>query len=177
MTSTCILHNARTCGKHKTIENYRLSNRIKIVYGYDWKSKSDNIVLIKEDIIDKIINELSDEFYMRFEFEILGGKDGSIYCDICRQIKQSDIAIFDLSTNNLNVVFELGIAIGTGAYVFMLRSAHSHRQPRNLSDLNGILEYRFTRLDGRLRFQSNFERSLKIKLKNVAQKRWDSLTK
>jgi hypothetical protein len=176
MSTNCLLHNTITCGKRKTIERYRLTNHIKIVYGYDWESTSDNIVLIYE-LINKITNELSKKFPVKFEFQSLGGKDGSIYCDICRQIKQADVAIFDLSKNNLNVIFELGLAIGIGTYVFMLRSTHYKKQSKGISDLNGILEYRFSRHAGRLQFQSDFKRSLIRKLISVAKKRLENLDK
>ena len=170
MATNCFLHNTITCGKRKTIERYKSSSRIKIVYGFDWVSTSDNSALIYE-MVNKIIKKLESEFPVKFEFQSLGGKDGSIYCDICRQIKQSDIAIFDLSTSNLNVIFELGLAVGAGAYVFMLRSMHSRRQLRTLSDLNGILEHRFSRRGGHLKFQANFSQSLERKLRTVARKR------
>lgn len=165
------MHNRRNCTKRKTIERYKSSNKIKIVYGYNWHTSSDNIVLIKDEI-DKVIDEVSNAYpLLKIQFQLLGGKDGSIYCDICRQIQQADIAIFDISTNNLNVIFELGLAIGSGAYVFMLSSTHYQRTRKNLSDLNGILEYRFGRSGGRIKFQSNFKRSFKNRLKFVTKRR------
>lgn len=170
MISNCILHNSRTCGKRQTIQRYRDKNKVKIVFGYDWHSTSDNVALIYE-VVQKITDSLMKKYDVQFDFQSLGGKDGSIYCDICRQIQQADIALFDISTNNLNVIFELGLAIGSGAYVFMLRSSHYGKPKRVISDLNGILEYRFTRREGRLKFQANFERSLKSKLKLLAEKK------
>lgn len=102
-----------------------------------------------------------------FEMRMLGCKDGSIYCDICRQIRSADVVPFDVSTNNLNVLFELGLAIGSGAYVFIVRSNHRPRG-RGLFDLNGILEYRFSRRSGSMRFEADFRGSLERKVRAAA---------
>ena len=132
MITNCLLHNRRNCAKRKAIERYRAGNRLKIVYAYDWHTTSDNLVLIKDEI-DKVINQTNQKYpTVKIDFQLLEGKDGSIYCDICRQIQQADIAIFDLSTNNLNVIFELGLAIGSGAYIFIILSAHCRRAQKNL---------------------------------------------
>jgi len=171
MTINCFLHNEQNCTKQANIDRARKNKFVKIVYAYDWKSHSDNATLIHEEVMS-IIGELKDEFpSIKFRFNSLGGKDGSIYCDICRQISSADVGLFDLSTDNLNVVFELGLALGAGIYAFILRSRHSQRRSGSLSDLNGILEYRFSRRNGRLSFQANFRRSLKTKLRYAARER------
>jgi len=166
MPSTCMLHNTTTCAKRRTIEKAKTDNTIRIVHGYDWGTHSDNAALIYDEVMS-VVRELNQEFKTKITFNSLGGKDGSIYCDICRQIRSADVALFDLSTNNLNVTLELGMAIGTGAFVFILRSKHYQRAPRALSDLNGILEYRFSRRSGRINFEADFRRSLKMKLKKI----------
>ncbi len=170
MSTTCLLHNSRTCGKRKTIERRRRDNLVRIVYAYDWNTQSDNTALIYDEVMS-VVRDLKQEFPVRFSFRPLGAKDGSIYCDICRQIKSADVALFDLSTYNLNVIIELGLAIGVGTYVFLLRSAHYQQRQRALSDLNGILEYRFSRRSGRLTFQADFQRSLRSKLRLAAKRR------
>ncbi|MBU1693262.1 MAG: nucleotide-binding protein [Verrucomicrobia bacterium] len=170
MTINCLLHNANTCGKEGTIGRARSDGSVRIVYAYDWHTHSDNTALIYEEVMS-VINELKPKFPLKFSFRSLGAKDGSIYCDICRQIRSADIAIFDLSTYNQNVIFELGLAIGVGTYVFILRSRHYRRRTGTLSDLNGILEYRFSRRSGRLKFDTDFKQSLKRKLRNAAKRR------
>lgn len=170
MAATCLLHNSRICGKRGTIERSRGDDLVRIVYAYDWNTQSDNIALIRWEVMS-VVRSLKQNFPVRFSFNSLRAKDGSIYCDICRQIKSADVALFDLSTYNLNVILEIGLAIGIGTYVFILRSAHYQQRPRALSDLNGILEYRFSRRSGRLTFQSDFKRSLRAKLRLVAKRR------
>jgi hypothetical protein len=120
-----------------------------------------------------MIQEVKTEYPVKFSVKSLGAKDGSIYCDICRQIKSSDIALFDISSDNLNVIYELGLAVGAGAYVFILRSRHQRRRIGALSDLNGILEYRFSRRNGRLTFEADFRRSLKNKIRRAARRRME----
>lgn len=169
--STCLLNNNRVCSKQKSIDKTWADNQIRIVHAYDWNSKSDNLALLYDEIM-KVLNKFKKEYpLLKFSFNTLRGNDGSIYCDICRQIKSASVALFDLSTNNLNVILELGMAIGAGAYVFILKSKHYKRGVHSLSDLNGILEYRFTRKSGLLKFEADFQKSLKSKLRIVAKRK------
>lgn len=174
ISSTCLLHNNRTCGKRKAIERTKHDNRVRIVYAYGWNTQSDNAALIYDEVMT-VIKKVKKKFPgLKFSFDYLGAKDGSVYCDICRQIKSADIALFDLSKYNLNVILELGLSIGVGAYVFILRSRHYPKRQGALSDLNGILEYRFSRRSGRMTFQADFQRSLKSKLRLVAKRRMEN---
>ncbi len=166
MISNCMLHNERECSKREAIDQYRSLNKVLIVNGFDWNTITDNPALLYE-FINRIARDISGRYSVPIEFEGLGGREGSIYCDICEQIQKAEIALFDVSTSNPNVVFELGLAISSGAYVYILRSKHA-KQPRKLvSDLNGVLEYRFTRRAGNLVFESDFKASLTQKLVKV----------
>jgi nucleoside 2-deoxyribosyltransferase len=90
-------------------------------------------------------------------------------------IKKSDIVIFNLSTNNPNVIFELGLAVGSGAYVFLLRSRHYSINTKVLLDLNGILEYRYTRRNGHYNFDSDFKGALEKKIRLLVRKKRNKL--
>jgi nucleoside 2-deoxyribosyltransferase len=138
------------------------------MYGYDWNIKSDNFDLISKEVM-AVLGILEKAYPLEFSFDRLRGKDGNIYCDICHQIQSANVVLFDVSTHNPNVVLELGLAIGTGKYVFILRSKHHKRPPSSLSDLMGTLEYRFSRKSGNLKFQANFRRSLMAKLLYIAK--------
>jgi hypothetical protein len=168
MKTTCMLHNNKSCAKENSIKRAHEDNYIRVVYGYDWNTHSDNYVLIFEQV-EAAVAKFSRKYSNEVKFERLGGKDASIYCDICRQIQSADIAIFDLSTNNLNVILELGLSIGTGKYIFIVRSKHYKRISHSISDLNGILEYRFSRRYGRIKFAVDFQRSLLAKLRHIAK--------
>jgi hypothetical protein len=175
MDALCLLHNNRTCGKRKTIDSARSSNTVRVAYAYDWGSHSDNSALIYEEV-QRTFLDLRRKFPgLEFSFNALRGKDGSIYCDICRQLRSADIVLCDISTHNSNVVLELGLAIGSGTYVFVLRSTH-YRRRKGLSDLDGVLEYRFSKKDGQMNFQADFRGSLKRKLTLVSKRRMRSVT-
>jgi hypothetical protein len=154
------------CAKQGAIQSLQKDDIVRVVFGFDWGTMSDNYVLIYE-YVAKILKEMEETTGVKGIFSMLGGRDGSIYCDICSQINSADIALFDVSSHNVNVAFELGLALGTGAYVFALRSQHQKRSKRSFSDLNGILEYRFSRRLAVLKFETNFEQSLRAKLKKI----------
>ena len=168
MSPICLLHNSKSCTRTRSIENAHRDNHIRIMYGYDWNTQSDNYNLICTEVRD-LLGKLEKAYSLNFSFEPLHGKDGNIYCDICHQIQSANVVLFDVSTHNPNVILELGIAIGTGKYVFILRSKHYKLPPSSLSDLRGILEYRFSRKSGSLKFQANFRRSLTLKLIHIAK--------
>ena len=170
MIKNCMLHNKRECSKRALINRYRLRKEILIVYGFDWGSSSDTSALIY-DFVDEKIKSIGSKYGVKIKFQKLGSKEGSIYCGICYAIQKADVAIFDISTNNLNVIFELGLAIGSGAYVYILRSRHYSRSAKSLSDINGILEYRFTRKSGLLNFDTDLEKRLKFKIRDIAKKK------
>lgn len=169
MSSNCLLHNTRTCGEKNTIKRDQSNKHVRIVMAYDWNTITDNTALIY-DLVNDVIQEVKADYPIKYSLNSLGAKDGSIYCEICRQIKTANIALFDLSSYNFNVIFELGLAIGAGAYVFILRSRHQKRKIGALSDLNGILEYRFSRRGGNLSFDTDFRKSLKNKMRLLARR-------
>ena len=167
----CLLHNTRGCTKANAIENVKCDNKVRVIVSYDWGTQSGSMALIRNKI-KEIFDEMKQEFPgVKFLLQDLRGKDGSIYCDICRQIRSADVALFELSTYNLNVVIELGLAINAGDYVLILRSAHYTLKPEILSDLQGILEYRYSNRGGILKFQANFVRTLKAKLRFTARRK------
>ena len=164
------MHNRKECSKRSFINKYKLKKEILIVYGFDWGSSTDTPSLIY-DFIDKNIKPIGLKYGMNIKFQKLSSKEGSIYCGICYAIQKADIAIFDISTHNINVIFELGLAIGSGVYVYILRSRHQSRLRNFLSDLSGILEYRFTRKGGILIFDTNLEERLKYKIRLIARRK------
>ena len=168
MVKNCLLHNRRECSKRLLINNYKRKKEILIVYGFDWGSSTDTPALIYE-FIDNKIKPIGLKYGMDIKFQKLGSKEGSIYCGICYAIQKADIAIFDISTHNLNVIFELGLAIGSGVYVYILKSRHQTHLRNSISDLNGILEYRFTRRSGILIFDTDLQERLKYKIRLIAK--------
>jgi hypothetical protein len=174
MDRLCLLHNEKTCARKEEIQRAKSSSTVRVMNAFDWGSASDNEALIYEEAA-KVFSHLRSAFpKLEFSYDSLRGKDGSIYCDICAQIRSSDVVVFNLSTNNPNVILEMGLAVGFGTYVFVVRSNH-YRKPKGLSDLNGILEYRFSRSGGRMKFEADFPRSLERTLRSVARQRMRTL--
>jgi hypothetical protein len=167
-TPTCLLHNSRTCVKNNIITEARQDQSVRIVIAYDWGAPITGIELIKTKI-DKIFNGLKEDYPVTFIVRDLRGKDGVIFCDICRQIRSADIAIFEMSTYNLNVIFELGLAVNAGNYVMVVRSKHYKKRDQNISDLAGQLEYRYTTRNHKLKFEADFASTLTSKLRIAAK--------
>jgi len=174
MDGLCLLHNERTCARKEAIQRAKSSSTVRVMNAFDWGSASDNEALVYEEA-QKVFSRLRSAFpELEFSYHALGGKDGSIYCDICAQIRSADVVVLNLSTNNPNVILELGLAVGSGAHVFVVRSNH-YRKQKGLSDLNGILEYRFSRSGGRMKFEADFPGSLERTLRSVARERMRTL--
>jgi hypothetical protein len=62
---------------------------------------------------------------------------GILWDEVTDAIRHSDISIFDISENNPNVLIELGLAVGFGRQVFLLKSTRSDHVKRP-SDLAWI---------------------------------------
>ena len=170
MIDNCLLHNRKNCSKREFIQRYKRQSKTLIVYGYDWGYSSDTPALIYE-FIERKIRPIAEESSIELQFEGLEGKEGSVYCGICQLIQKADIAILDITTNNFNVIFELGLSVGSGAYVYLLRSKHKPYQKNVFSDLNGILEYRFTRRGGKLKFEADLEKDLLNRIRYLAKEK------
>jgi len=171
MIDTCLINSSKGCSRLSEINQNKKSNNIQIAYAWDWNISSDNPALIYE-FCERELVPYAKELGLNIVFQSLGGKQtGSIFCDICKEIQKSDIIFFDISSHNINVLFELGLAIGSGAIVYLLRSKHQKKPAKSFSDLNGILEYRFTRSGGNLKFESNLVGDIAFKLRTIAKLR------
>jgi hypothetical protein len=169
MIDTCLINKASGCSRISEIEFVKKGNVVQVAYAFDWGINTDTPALI-HDLFYFELKPKAEKLGINLKFQGLGGKQtGSIFCDICCEIQKSDIILFDISSHNINVLFELGLAIGSGAYIYLLRSKHQKRPSKNFSDLNGILEYRFTRSGGRLRFHGNLISDIMSNLSSIAR--------
>lgn len=169
MIDTCLINKLSGCSRLTEINSIKKSNKVILSYAFDWNTHSDTSALIF-DLYYYKLKSFASELGIELDFQVLGGKQtGSIYCDICCEIQKSDIILFDISSHNINVLFELGLAIGSGAFVYILRSKHQKTPTKNFSDLNGILEYRFTRSKGILKFENDLIGDLMLKLKYITE--------
>jgi hypothetical protein len=140
MIETCLINKLSGCSRLNEIHSVRKSEKVQLSYAFDWGTNSDTPALIYDLFAFELI-PIADKYGIDLVFQGLGGKQtGSIYCDICCEIQKSDIILVDISSHNINVLFELGLAIGSGAFVYLLRSKHQKKPSKDFSDLNGILE-------------------------------------
>jgi len=115
-----LLHNENTCAREATIERSQGKQDRQVVHAFDWGSQSDNAALVHEEVM-RVIANLRRIPSVNSHSMFWGAKDGSIYCEY---VGRSDplILVFSTSVHTIrNVVFELGLAIGSGTYVFVLR--------------------------------------------------------
>lgn len=66
-------------------------------------------------------------------------KTGDFTCKLCAMIQASDLAMFDISTLNANVLMELGFAFGLGKDVIILKNKKS-KLPVNLGAFD-VVQY------------------------------------
>lgn len=71
-------------------------------------------------------------------------------CNICEDIQESEIAVFDISDNNANVAFEMGLALGTGTIAIFIRN--EKKKSVQFSNLAGMAELRFRKTKKGVRF-------------------------
>lgn len=171
MIDTCLINKTSGCSRLNEIESINDSNTVQIAYAYDWGVSTDTPALI-HDLFYFKLKPKAEEIGINLKFQGLGGQQtGSIFCDICCQVQKSDIILFDISTHNINVIFELGLAIGSGSYIYLLRSKHQKRPMKEFTDLKGILEYRFTRRGGSLIFNGDLVGKIITNLSSIARTR------
>ena len=82
-------------------------------------------------------NHTSEKTYKSWECLNVGGQ--IIFCEICKAINSSGVAISDITTLNFNVMFELGYALGLGKAVLPVRDT-SYVRDGKLFDELGIFD-------------------------------------
>jgi hypothetical protein len=64
-------------------------------------------------------------------------------CKICQQMQCSDLCLFDLRNENLNVAIEFGVAFGKGLQSILLFKKNDHKSNTIPTDLSGIVSVEF----------------------------------
>lgn len=91
------------------------------------------------DTIENAIHLLQNKDPSWFSWKSLpiGGK--IIFCEICKAIREADVVVADITTFNLNVMFEIGFAIGLAKPIRLIRDP-SYEKDRKLFDRIGVLD-------------------------------------
>lgn len=113
---------------------------LNVVLGYQFVSeKYDSNLLIQNlrlslnNAIDSY-NEINSSNRIHLSFKPLQSRVGEhLFNEIARDILSADIAIFDTSDLNPNVMIELGIALTSGVSVVPIRQENSPNPPSDIS--------------------------------------------
>lgn len=115
-------------------------NTLNVVFGLQYKSQHYNtdhlIKNIREHVEEaiKMYNEKHPKNKIESQFEKLtAGYGEHLFNTIARSIISSDIAIFEVSDQNPNVMIELGVALTWGVRILPIRDANSPKPPSDIS--------------------------------------------
>nr|WP_319372832.1 hypothetical protein [uncultured Methanobacterium sp.] len=115
-------------------------NHLNVVFGLQYESNyynTDQIIkVMKEHFGESIVNfnSKNDDMQVELTFEKLTAGFGEhLFNNIARKIIGSDIAIFEVSDHNPNVMIELGVALTWGIRVLPLRNKDSPIIPSDIS--------------------------------------------
>jgi hypothetical protein len=122
--------------------------KLFVVFGLQYKSQFYNSDLLIRNIYEyfqktvKMYNEKHPESDIVLEFEKLtAGYGEHLFNTIVRDIISSDIAIFEISDQNPNVMIELGVALTWGVCMLPLKEKNSPEPPSDISGQTWI-EYK-----------------------------------
>lgn len=122
---------------------------------------------------DKLLNHLLKPVCEQLGYEVIRAdtidKPGSITKDIFEHLKNDDLAIVDVSSENLNVGIELGYRIATGKPLIIVRSKESTTgYPFDIADLRRI-DYGFDVSEAET-FKSKLSKSIQSILSESSSK-------
>jgi hypothetical protein len=111
-------------------------------------------------------NELWNSIILEFTF-LRGDYGYHLFNRIARDIISSDIAVFDASDLNPNVMIEIGVALTWGTKVLIIREKDSLKP---LSDISGLTWVEYTK-DASCFSDSTHQRELLMMVKIVARQK------
>lgn len=116
-------------------------SRLMVVFGHQWKStyfESDTLRHNVGEMFQQALAAVSEHVRgeIRLDYRPLaGGYGGHVFNAIARDIISADIAVFEMSDNNANVMIELGVALTWGIRVLLIRKQESPTLPSDISGL------------------------------------------
>ena len=111
--------------------------KVKIFVGYQINSDYHNSKDLKNAINTvKAIVEVDVNLEIQYG-EFTPGK--FLFNEVFKAIKECEIAIFDISENNPNVLIEVGMAYGTDKYVILLKNESSKERFKVPSDISAFI--------------------------------------
>jgi hypothetical protein len=127
----------------KIDERWRSKRNVFVRFGYQWKDERGNsqmkLSIALRDTLRKLCAEVSDSLDSKYKMNYarLRAQVGKpVLHKIVFDILSADILFFDVSQQNLNVFFELGIGYAANQNLFLMRRRGTkHSLP---SDLDGL---------------------------------------
>ena len=135
---------------------------VAIPYSPFWKDTRDTII--------GILKKFSVKPYLADE-DVAPGKH--ILCKICQAVSQSWFGVIEISSQNPNVMLELGLSIGRRKSFFILCSANIRENQKDgkiiPSDISGLerIEYQ-----NQSELKKRFESAIKRFIEELPQRRW-----
>lgn len=115
-------------------------NTLNVVFGLQYESQYYNTGDLIRNICEhfeeaiKMYNEKHPKNKIKLQFEKLAAGYGEhLFNTIARSIIGSDIAIFEVSNQNPNVMIELGVALTWGVRVLPIKEKNSPEPPSDIS--------------------------------------------
>lgn len=113
---------------------------LNVVFGYQFKSSNYNIEQLKRNLQNNFCeainnyNNLPDAIPIKLNFKPLAAGYGEhLFNEIARDIISSDIAVFDTSDLNPNVMLEMGVALTWGIRVLPIKKEGCPKPPSDIS--------------------------------------------
>jgi hypothetical protein len=177
--------NGQRCGdvQANRIMERRNDPSLRIVFGYQFSSDFYDTALLVSNLeaaLARAARELNEtreqagEVPITYHFKTLSAsRSGSLFCDICMDIQSSDIAFFEVSNRNPNVMLEYGLAIGSNTILIPLRDEQSQVLPTHLQ---GIRWYSY-RDNGMSLTEAPFVSSLRVILTSCFARKRDRIAR
>lgn len=149
-------------------------SKLNVVFGLQYKSKYFDTDKLKSNI-EKHFNEAvemynekhpKEKISLQFE-KLTGGYGEHLFNTIARSIIGSDIAVFEISDQNPNVMIELGVALTWGSRVLPLREKNGPKPPADISGQTWI-EYEKS---GEKIFDAEFDKKLEKMIERAISKK------
>ena len=122
------------------LEKKSLGNRLSVVFGYQFESALYDVARLRENIEKSFIlavddyNSFKNAVPVVLDFRSLAAGYGEhLFNEICRDIISADIAVFDTSELNPNVMLEMGVALTWGIRVLPIKMKNCPKPPSDIS--------------------------------------------
>lgn len=117
-------------------------DRLIVVFGHQWKSPFFDTDKLRHNIGDMFahaVNGLDPKKFRKVQLDfrpLQGGYGGHVFNKIARDIIGSDIAVFDASDANSNVMIEMGVALTWGIPTLPILDDKVGKIPSDISGLH-----------------------------------------